>query len=88
MVDVGTAEGRLDLLVRRAAGDLLRNARAGVPELARGARGGIRTPRSYGCLEYLAGRESFVVEWLEGETIGTDPYDASLAVRVCLTKRK
>ena len=73
-VDVRTADGALRLLVRRAAGGVIHTDTLSllheyrVIEAAYAA--GVRVPRPYAYLDELAGREAFVVERVEGETIG------------------
>jgi aminoglycoside phosphotransferase (APT) family kinase protein len=73
-VDVRTADGGLPLLVRRAAGGVIHTDTLSledefrVLEAAHGA--GVRVPRPYAYLDEVGGREAFVVERVEGETIG------------------
>src|SRR5262249_57904635 len=73
-VDIRTADGELPLLVRRAAGGVIHADTLSleheyrVIEAAYAA--GVRVPKPYGYLAELGGREAFVVERVDGETIG------------------
>jgi aminoglycoside phosphotransferase (APT) family kinase protein len=73
-VDVRTGGCELPLLVRRAAGGVIHadtlslEHECRVIEVAYDA--GVRVPRPYGYLDELGGREAFVVERVDGETIG------------------
>lgn len=73
-VDVATADGRLPLLVRRAAGGVIHadtltlEHEYRVIEVAYQA--GVAVPRPYGYLGELDGREAFAQERVQGETIG------------------
>jgi aminoglycoside phosphotransferase (APT) family kinase protein len=73
-VDVRTAEGELPLLVRRAAGGVIHTDTLSLEHEFRvieaAYEAGVRVPRPYGYLAELGGREAFVVERVEGETIG------------------
>ncbi len=73
-VDVETPEGGLGLIVRRAGGGVIYSdtlsLRHECEVLQAAHESGVRTPRSYGYLEDLAGREAFVMERLEGESVG------------------
>jgi aminoglycoside phosphotransferase (APT) family kinase protein len=73
-VDVRTAEGELPLLVRRAAGGVIHTDTLSLEDEFRvieaAYEAGVRVPRPYGYLAELGGREAFVVERVEGETIG------------------
>lgn len=69
-----TPEGELELLVRRAGGGVIYSEtlslgqECGVLQVA--YESGVRAPKPYGYLEDLGGREAFVMERLEGESIG------------------
>ncbi len=73
-VEAMTPEGELELLVRRAAGGVIYSEtlslgqECGVLQVA--YESGVRAPKPYGHLEDLGGREAFVMERLEGESIG------------------
>jgi aminoglycoside phosphotransferase (APT) family kinase protein len=73
-VDVRTAEGELPLLVRRAGGGVIHTGTLSLEHEFRvieaAHEAGVRVPRPYGYLDELGGREAFVVERVEGETIG------------------
>jgi aminoglycoside phosphotransferase (APT) family kinase protein len=73
-VDVRTAGGGLPLLVRRAAGGVIHTDTLSLEHEYRvievAYEAGVRVPRPYGYLDELGGREAFVVERVEGETIG------------------
>ena len=73
-VDVRTADGGLPLLVRRAAGGVIHTDTLSLEQEYRvietAYEAGVRVPRPYGYLDELGGREAFVVERVEGETIG------------------
>ncbi|KPD32360.1 phosphotransferase family protein [Thermus scotoductus] len=73
-VDAETPQGALRLLVRRAAGGVIYSETLSLKEehqvLEAAWRAGVRVPRPYGYLPDLAGREAFVMERLEGESIG------------------
>ncbi len=73
-VDVRTADGELPLLVRRAAGGVIHTDTLSLEHEFRvieaAYEAGVRVPRPYGYLAELSGREAFVVERVEGETIG------------------
>src|SRR3989440_11275867 len=62
------------LLVRRAAGSVIHRHTLSLAEefeVLRAAHdAGVKVPRPYGYIADLDGREAFVMEWLEGETIG------------------
>src|SRR5262249_19229194 len=73
-VDIRTPDGELPLLVRRAAGGVIHTDTLSleheyrVIEAAYDA--GVRVPKPYGYLAELGGREAFVVERVDGATIG------------------
>jgi aminoglycoside phosphotransferase (APT) family kinase protein len=73
-VDVRTADGELPLLVRRAGGGVIHTGTLSLEHeylvLEAAHEAGVRVPRPYGYLDELGGREAFVVERVEGETIG------------------
>jgi len=73
-VDVRTADGELPLLVRRAAGGVIHTDTLSLEHEFRvieaAYEAGVRVPRPHGYLAELGGREAFVVERVEGETIG------------------
>ena len=73
-VDVKTPEGELELLVRRAAGGTIYSETLSLKQeyqvLQAAYESGVKAPKPYGYLEDLAGREAFVMERLEGESIG------------------
>jgi aminoglycoside phosphotransferase (APT) family kinase protein len=73
-VDVRTADGELPLLVRRAAGGVIHTDTLSLKHEYRvieaAYEAGVRVPRPYGYLDELGAREAFVVERVEGETIG------------------
>jgi aminoglycoside phosphotransferase (APT) family kinase protein len=73
-VDVRTAEGELPLLVRRAGGGVIHTGTLSLEHEFRVIEAvheaGVRVPRPYGYIDDLGGREAFVVERVEGETIG------------------
>src|SRR5437762_11819956 len=62
------------LLVRRAAGGVIHRHTLSLADefavLEAAHAAGVRVPRPYGYVPDLAGREAFVMERLEGETIG------------------
>lgn len=74
VVDAVTPEGELELLVRRAAGGVIYSETLSLEQeckvLQVAYKAGIKTPRPYGYLDDLAGREAFVMERLEGESVG------------------
>jgi aminoglycoside phosphotransferase (APT) family kinase protein len=73
-VDVETPQGALPLLLRRAAGGrIFRNALSLDEEhrvLEAAWQAGVKAPRPYGYLGKLLGREAFVMQRLQGETVG------------------
>ena len=73
-VDVRTADGELPLLVRRAAGGVIHTDTLSLEDelrvLEAAHEAGVRVPRPYAYLDDVGGREAFVVERVEGETIG------------------
>src|SRR5712671_5867806 len=62
------------LLVRRAAGGVIHRHTLSLAQefavLEAAYEAGVKVPRPYGYVADLAGREAFVMERLEGETIG------------------
>src|SRR6266581_6958433 len=62
------------LLVRRAAGGVIHKHTLSLEDefavLEAAYEAGVKAPRPYGYIPDLAGREAFVMERLEGETIG------------------
>ncbi|MBV9455176.1 MAG: phosphotransferase family protein [Rubrobacter sp.] len=74
VVDAVTPERELELLVRRAAGGTIYSDTLSLEQeckvLQAAYKAGIKTPKPYGYLEDLAGREAFVMERLEGESVG------------------
>src|SRR5438128_9681746 len=62
------------LLVRRAAGGVIHTHTLSLADelavLEAAYEAGVKAPRPYGYIPDLAGREAFVMERLEGETIG------------------
>jgi aminoglycoside phosphotransferase (APT) family kinase protein len=74
VVDAVTPEGELELLVRRAAGGVIYSETLSLEQeykvLQVAYEAGIKAPKPYGYLEDLAGREAFVMERLEGESVG------------------
>ena len=74
VVDAVTPEGELELLVRRAAGGVIYSETLSLEQeckvLQVAYEAGIKAPRPYGYIEDLAGREAFVMERLEGESVG------------------
>ena len=73
-VDARTDGGELPLLVRRAAGGVIHADTLSLEHeyqvIEAAHEAGVRVPRPYGYLDELGGREAFVVERVEGETIG------------------
>lgn len=73
-VDAHGPDGPLRLLVRRAAGGVIYSETLSLYEeyqvLQAAWQAGVRVPRPYGHLPDLEGREAFVMERLEGESIG------------------
>lgn len=73
-VDLVTPEGRLELLVRRGAGGVIYSETLSLEQefqvVKAAHESGVRAPRPYGYLVDLGGREAFVMERLEGESIG------------------
>ena len=73
-VDVRTADGGLPLLVRRAAGGVIHTDTLSLEDeyrvLEAAHEAGVRVPRPFAYLDEVGGREAFVVERVEGETIG------------------
>lgn len=74
VVDASTAEKRIELLVRRAAGGVIYSETLSLEQeykvLSAAYEWGVRVPKPYGYLKDLGGREAFVMERLEGESIG------------------
>ena len=74
VVDAVTPEGELELLVRRAAGGVIYSETLSLEQeckvLQVAYEAGVKAPKPYGYLEDLAGREAFVMERLEGESVG------------------
>jgi aminoglycoside phosphotransferase (APT) family kinase protein len=74
VVDAVTPEGELELLVRRAGGGVIYSETLSLEQeckvLQVAYEAGIKAPKPYGYLEDLAGREAFVMERLEGESVG------------------
>ncbi len=74
VVDARTEEERVELFVRRAAGGVIYSETLSLEQEYRVLRTaherGVKAPKPYGYLEDLAGREAFVMERLEGESIG------------------
>ena len=64
----------LRLLVRRAAGGVIHRHTLSLEDefavLEAAYEGGVKAPRPYGYIPDLSGREAFVMERLEGDTIG------------------
>ena len=79
-VDVRTADGELPLLVRRAAGGVIHTDTLSLEDelrvLEAAHEAGVRVPRPYAYLDDVGGREAFVVERVEGETIVVTYYNA------------
>ncbi|HLM77944.1 MAG TPA: phosphotransferase family protein [Rubrobacteraceae bacterium] len=73
-VDASTPEGGLELLVRRASGGNIYSDTLSLGQeykvLQAAYEWGVKVPKPYGYLEDLGGREAFVMERLEGESIG------------------
>lgn len=74
VVDAKTAGERVELFVRRAAGGVIYSETLSLEQeyqvLRAAHEWGVKAPKPYGYLEDLAGREAFVMERLEGESIG------------------
>lgn len=73
-VDLGTPQGRLEVLVRRGAGGVIYSETLSLEQefrvLEAAYHSGVRVPKPYGYLEDLDGREAFIMERLRGEGIG------------------
>ncbi|MGF1472126.1 MAG: phosphotransferase family protein [Rubrobacteraceae bacterium] len=73
-VDLTTRDARLELLVRRGAGGVIYSDTLSLKQefqvVEAAYRSGVRAPKPYGYLEDLAGREAFIMERLEGESLG------------------
>jgi len=73
-VEGATPEESLDLLVRRAAGGEIYSDTLSLEQeyqvLQAAYNAGVKVPKIYGYFEDLGGREAFVMERLEGESIG------------------
>ncbi len=73
-VDASTPEESLDLLVRRASGGYIYSDTLSLEQeyqvLQAAYEWGVKVPEPYGYFEDLDGREAFVMERLEGESIG------------------
>jgi aminoglycoside phosphotransferase (APT) family kinase protein len=73
-VEAITPEGELELLVRRAAGGVIYSETLSLEQECRvlqvAYESGVRAPKPYGYVEDLGGREAFVMDRLEGESIG------------------
>ena len=73
-VDVTTADGPMQLFVRRAGGGVIHADTLSLEDeylvLEAAHEAGVRVPRPYGYLRELGGREAFATERVEGETIG------------------
>ena len=73
-VEGATPEESLDLLVRRAAGGEIYSDTLSLEQeyqvLQAAYEAGVKVPKPYGYFEDLDGREAFVMERLEGESIG------------------
>ena len=74
VVDARVAGERLELFVRRAAGGVIYSETLSLEQeyqvLRAAHEWGVKAPKPYGYLEDVAGREAFVMECLEGESIG------------------
>jgi aminoglycoside phosphotransferase (APT) family kinase protein len=73
-VEGAIPEESLDLLVRRAAGGEIYSDTLSLEQeyqvLQAAYNAGVKVPKTYGYFEDLGGREAFVMERLEGESIG------------------
>ena len=73
-VDIRGRDGRIELLVRRAAGGVIHADTLTLEHeylvLEAADAAGVRVPRPYGYLGELGGREAFAMERVVGETIG------------------
>jgi aminoglycoside phosphotransferase (APT) family kinase protein len=73
-LDLRTAEGMRELLVRRAGGGVIHSQTLPLEReyrvVAVAHEAGVRVPRPYAFLEDVAGRPAFVAERVVGETIG------------------
>ncbi len=73
--DVGTPEGKLELIVLRKTGGAIYSGALSLEQECRvqqaAYESGIRVPEPYGYFEDFAGREAFVMERLEGEDNGS-----------------
>lgn len=74
VVDARTPEGTMELFVRRAAGGVIYSETLSLEQeyevLRTAHEWGVKAPKPHGYLESLDGREAFVMERLEGESIG------------------
>jgi len=73
-LDLRTAEGKRELLVRRAGGGVIHSQTLPLEReyqvVTVAYDGGVRVPKPYAFLEDLAGRPAFIAERVLGETIG------------------
>ncbi len=73
-LDLRTADGRRELLVRRSGGGVIHSHTLPLEQeyriVAVAHAAGVRVPRPYAFLENLAGRPAFVADRVPGETIG------------------
>ena len=73
-LDAKTPQGLMELIVRRAAGGRIYTDALSLEDehklIAVAHAGGVRVPRPFGYLPDLLGREAFVMERLQGETVG------------------